>query len=102
MSTQYRCKPLLIDAIRVEDALRDAAHNWKALPAWLVVEYDKGNVLFGARMVHLGRQHDLSHSIARPGDWIVKLPSSLVAPMTREEFALLVESEPIETEETPA
>ena len=44
--SKWRKKPVVIEAHRVSVLIGSVAHNWKALPKWVVDGYDEGKVLF--------------------------------------------------------
>lgn len=43
---KYRKKPVVIEAVQVNEALHKAEKNWKALPTWLSSAYEKGGIVF--------------------------------------------------------
>ncbi len=43
---KYRKKPVVIDAERVSLLHHWAGKDWKRLPEWVVIPYDRGEVLF--------------------------------------------------------
>jgi hypothetical protein len=43
---RYVGNPVEVDAIAIDDILYQAENDWSALPLWLVVEYEAGNVVF--------------------------------------------------------
>lgn len=42
---KYRKKPVVIDAWPVKDLIRDATHNWFALPAEVRYQYELGGMV---------------------------------------------------------
>ena len=44
--SQFRKKPVVIDAAEVDVLLWCAARDWGGLPAWMIVAYEAGDVLF--------------------------------------------------------
>lgn len=67
---RYRKKPVTIDAIRVAHALRDAKHDWNALPNWLRDAYEEGTVLFEDRAVGIATME--GHMRGGWDDWIIR------------------------------
>lgn len=43
---QFRKKPVVIEAVRVRELNRLAAHDFWKLPQWMIEAYDKGGILF--------------------------------------------------------
>lgn len=43
---KYRKRPVVIEAVGASVVLRCAEGNWKGLPEWLKVAYERGDVLF--------------------------------------------------------
>ena len=45
---KYRKKPVEVEAVKVHEALKAAAHDWQALPTWLADAYEAGTVVFAS------------------------------------------------------
>lgn len=71
---QFRKKPVVIEAFAVNKALHAAAHDWDALPRWLIDAYDskepgKG-IVFAADAIHIMTLEGTM--IAERGDMIIR------------------------------
>lgn len=44
--SQYRKKPVIIEAWSVKSILNAAEHEWKALPQRIIEAYEKGEIIF--------------------------------------------------------
>jgi hypothetical protein len=50
---QFRKKPVVIDAIRARAAIEFASHEWASLPSWLSEAYERGDIQFAPKAVHI-------------------------------------------------
>jgi len=50
---KYRAKPVVIEAIKVSDVLRQAEKNWEELPECIKEIYEKGDILFSAGEIYI-------------------------------------------------
>ena len=66
---KFRKKPVVVDAVKVSDALRAAAHDWKALPKWLSDAYEVGAVFFGNKSVTIRTLEGTTEG--NLNDWII-------------------------------
>lgn len=70
MSLKWRKKPVVIEAVRVSVALSDASHDWKNLPVWLRESYDRGEIVFGSKEVHITTLEGIM--VGGYEDWIIQ------------------------------
>ena len=67
---RFRKKPVVIEAVEVNAALKAASNAWKDLPIWLSAAYEKGEVVFGADAIHIKTlEGDMRGD---KGDWIIQ------------------------------
>ena len=67
---RFRKRPVEIEAVRVDEALRAAVRSWSNLPGWLIDAYDEREVYFlpdGIDIVTLEGTMRASE-----GDWIIR------------------------------
>lgn len=69
MRPRWRKRPLVIDAVRVSEALRDAAYNWANLPPWLSAAYERAEVVFASDSIHIKTREGTM--IGSYDDWIL-------------------------------
>ncbi len=50
---RWRKKPVVIDAVRISEVLRDAAHNWNNLPSWVREGYEQAQLIFARDSIHI-------------------------------------------------
>ena len=67
---QFRKKPVVIHAERVEDCLQWAMKNWCALPTWLNTAYERGEVVFGTHQIFI--QTLEGRITAEESDWLLR------------------------------
>lgn len=67
---KFRKKPVVVDAIRVCEAIHAASQNWDKLPAWIVEHYEKGNILFFTNKLEIKTLEGMM--TAWPDDWIIR------------------------------
>ena len=85
----YRKLPVVISAVKVNEALHNAANNWKELPEWLREAYDRGEVVFGAGEVFIQTlEGRMSGAL---GDWIIRGVKGELYPCKPEIFAATYE-----------
>jgi hypothetical protein len=87
---KFRAKPAVIEAVRVEEALRCASSSWKDLPQWLRAAYDAGLIVFADRYVAVAKRGE-GNSVVREGDWIVCNAKGDVEPCRGEVFDAIYE-----------
>jgi hypothetical protein len=82
---QFRKKPVVVQAVRVAEAIHAASHDWEALPAWLRAAYDSGRVLF----LHNGVSITTLEGTMQGDrdDWIIRGVSGELYPCKPEIFA---------------
>lgn len=66
---KYRKKPVVIEAVRVDEALFSAARTWSNLPGWLIDAYEEGGVIFEREAISLPTLEGTMR--AYWGDWII-------------------------------
>lgn len=68
--SEYRKKPVVVEAVPCREIVRMSRLDWEALPDWVVAAYDNGDIIFlhdGVTIQTLeGRME------ARLGDWIIR------------------------------
>jgi hypothetical protein len=84
-SHTYRKKPVEVEAVEVDQIIRDAGNNWSGLPNWIVESYDAGNILFGANEVYI-RSIGGTMKGSR-GDWIIHNVHGEIYPCKPDIFA---------------
>lgn len=67
---KFRKKPIVIEAVRATEVLSAAGGNWSALPEWIAVAYDAGDIIFGNREIHINTLE--GWIIGSEGDWIIR------------------------------
>lgn len=45
---RYRKRPVVIEAVECDLALRAAASAWRDLPVWLAAAYEQGDIIFAS------------------------------------------------------
>jgi len=87
---QFRKKPVVIDAVRVDDLIRNAAHSWEGLPEWIRAAYGAGDIVFtpNAVLVHT-REGDMRGNLS---DWIIKGVAGELYPCKPDIFAATYEA----------
>lgn len=87
---QYRCKPIIVEAVTVADALHAAARAWPDLPPWLAAAYEVGEIVFARDAVHMYR--GTGTMVAERSDWIVRDALGGISIVGPEAFELTFES----------
>ena len=62
--------PVVIQAVQCADVIRDAAHNWQQLPSWLADAYERHDVVFGDKEIHINTLEGTM--TASYHDWIIQ------------------------------
>lgn len=74
MAQQYIKNPVVIEAIRVKDALQMAEENWSGLPSWLTDAYEVKTpgegIVFERGQISINTLEGTM--IANKGDWIIR------------------------------
>ena len=87
---KFRKKPVEIEAVRVDEALRAAESEWKALPKWLADAYEAGTVIFLTNALEVltleGRM------TGNRGDWIIRGVKGELYPCKPDIFAATYET----------
>jgi hypothetical protein len=81
---KFRSKPVVVEAVRVSDALFGATSSWKSLPSWLAEHYESGYVLFAYDHVVLSTPEGSKRGDR--GDWIVRHANGDIYPCTADVF----------------
>jgi hypothetical protein len=68
--TEFRKKPIIIEAIRTSEVIAAATDNWLALPAWLSAAYEAGNVLLLPGAIEIATLEGRMR--AESTDWIIR------------------------------
>jgi hypothetical protein len=87
--TQYRKKPVVIEAIPAEDAIQFAGKDWKRLPAWLKEACEKGDILFTPDSIDIRTLE--GHMKANHDDWIIRGVKGEIYPCKPDIFAATYE-----------
>lgn len=82
---KFRHKPQVVDAIKCSEAIQFSASDWRSLPEWLALEYEKGNIVFARDHIFI-RSSDKSSIRASTGDWIVN-SDGFIFPLSEKLFA---------------
>lgn len=72
---KFRKKPVVIEAVPTREVLHAAAHDWKALPSWVVDAYEGRNegvktLVFARDGVHISTLEGVM--LAERDDWIIR------------------------------
>lgn len=67
---RFRKRPVVIEAIRVSQAIIAAGHSWNELPEWLIAAYDSGDVLFMVDTLEIMTLE--GRMTANRDDWIIR------------------------------
>lgn len=65
----FRKKPIVIQAWKVDELLSNARSNWKQLPQVVIDEYEKGNVIFANTEIFIQTLEGKMQ--AQRGDWLI-------------------------------
>lgn len=66
---KFQKKPVVIEAVQVNEALHNSEKNWKALPAWLSEAYERGGVVFERDGISITTLEGTMKG--NRGDWII-------------------------------
>jgi hypothetical protein len=66
---KFRKKPIIVEAILCSEAIHAFLYEWKALPKWLKVAYNKGGIVAMDRGIYLPTLEGIM--LANPDDWII-------------------------------
>jgi len=86
---KFRKKPVVIEAVRCCDAMSAATNAWKDLPPWLAEAYEKGDIVFGDRAVHVHTPEGVM--VAQHNDWILHGVKGEIYPCKPDIFAATYE-----------
>lgn len=87
---KFRKKPVEIEAVRVRDAMNDAARNWTSLPRWVREAYEKGDLIFAADCIVV-KTLEGNHK-GNPDDWLLRGVQGELYPCKPEIFHLTYEA----------
>ena len=63
---RWRARPVVVEALRVSEAIRAVSKDWRSLPSWLSEAYARHRLSFGTEAIFLNGK-----TIAGHNDWIV-------------------------------
>lgn len=66
---KFRTKPSEIEAVKAADAVYFAARDWKALPEWVKVAYESGDLIFESDKIQVRTNHGVA--TAELSDWLI-------------------------------
>lgn len=81
---KFQLKPVTVDAIRVNEVLKDTEESWSGLPRWLIGQHQSGDLLLGTKNIELRTSSGKVKAGAR--DWILRSTSGDVSVMDDETF----------------
>ena len=84
MTGTFRKKPVEVQAVACADALRDASKYWWQLPEWLADAYERGQIVFGDKQVHIKTLE--GNMTADYYDWIIQGVAGEIYPCKPEIF----------------
>lgn len=67
---KYRKKPVIIEAVEVSEALRNARESWDFLPEWLVAAYKQGGAVFARDHILIKTREGIMRGDYH--DWIIQ------------------------------
>ena len=70
MDHKFKKKPIVIEAVRVDDVIKAARFSWKDLPDWVEAAYENGDLIFVSDFIDINTDEGMM--TGRSGDWIVK------------------------------
>lgn len=82
---KYRKKPVVIDAVNVQQILWDAGNHWAALPQWVKDAYEAGDIIFLAEVVHIKTLEGTM--VGHKSDMLIRGVQGEIYPCKREIFA---------------
>lgn len=101
--SQFRKKPVVIEAAEVDVLLWCAARDWDGLPAWMIVAYEAGDVLFLRDAIEIKTLEGTMRGDR--GDWIIQGVKGEFYPCKPDIFAATYEpvsGSPLDPEGPPA
>ncbi|HCT81184.1 MAG TPA: hypothetical protein DGT23_32365 [Micromonosporaceae bacterium] len=87
---QFRKKPVVIEAIRVADALNAAANSWADLPEWLRADYERGAIVYASDAIFISTLE--GQMCANRDDWIIRGVKGELYPCKPDIFAATYEA----------
>lgn len=67
---RYRKKPVVIEAMKVDEVLKFAQDAGRSLPQWIHDAYASGTIIFGQSCIFIVTLE--GRMIAAPGDWMIQ------------------------------
>jgi hypothetical protein len=103
--SQFRKKPVVIEAEPITRLLNQAARDWYAMPQWVRDAYEGRNdavrtLVFTQEGIHISTLEGVM--LGAPGDWLIKGVKGELYPCKPEIFAATYEPAPIEAVESLA
>lgn len=86
---KFRKKPVVVEAVRVADAMVAAAASWSDLPQWLRNAYETGNIVFGSDGIYV--QTLEGNMFAPRPDWLILGIAEEIYPCRADIFAATYE-----------
>lgn len=91
---KYRKKPVIIEAVRVSDAIKCATYDWKEMPAWLREAYENPEgsgrrIVFGNDNISITTLEGTM--VGERGDWIIRGVQGELYPCKPDIFAATYE-----------
>lgn len=83
---QYRIRPLIVEASKVDDILYNATNAWKRLPKWVQDAYNLHTLCILEDCIEI-----TGMPLALKGDWIILGPNNLIFPCKPNIFELCFE-----------
>lgn len=82
---KFRHKPQVVDAIKCSEAIKYSASDWRSLPEWLALEYEKGNIVFSRDCIFIKASNGMSIK-AHADDWIIN-SDGFIFPLSQKSFS---------------
>jgi hypothetical protein len=86
---KYRKKPVVIEAVKVENIIKDARDKFSDLPRWLQMAYVSGNIVLSSEFVSINSLDGIM--IAMPNDYIIKGIKGEIYPIKEDIFLMTYE-----------
>lgn len=95
---QFRKKPIVVEAIRIADAMQHARVSWSKLPGWLRKAYEAGKIIFASNAISIATPQ--GRLVGLRNDWLIRGVEGELYPCSAEAFAQTYE--PVESEASEA
>jgi hypothetical protein len=87
---RFRKKPVEVEAISVDRALRAAENDWGGLPVWLSEAYEAGDVVFACDHIIITTLE--GSMLGQRGDWLIRGVQGELYPCKPDIFAATYEA----------